>query len=123
MKEYKVWWNEQKLSCGDLWQGSNRLFVTWDGKPLFTYTLTNWMPKFLLRHNLPKLTPHGIRHTFASLLAKKIPIPELSRLLGHARISTTDIYVHNLLGETNADAGDMLEDMLISPEDLKTKQG
>ncbi len=113
LKEYKAWWNEQKLACGDLWQGSNRLFVTWDGKPLFTYALTNWMPEFLKRHNLPKLTPHGIRHTFASLLAKKIPIPELSRLLGHARISTTDIYIHSLMRETNPDAGNMLEKMLI----------
>lgn len=123
MKQYKAWWNEQKLACGDLWQGSNRLFVTWDGKPLFTYTLTNWLPEFLKRYNLPKLTPHGIRHTFASLLAKKIPVPELSRLLGHARISTTDIYVHNLLGETNAAAGDMLEDMLIGQNTSQTKKG
>lgn len=123
MKEYKAWWNEQKLACGDLWQGSNLLFVTWDGKPLFTYTLTNWMPEFLQRHSLPKLTPHGIRHTFASLLAKEIPIPELSRLLGHARISTTDIYVHNLLGETNAAAGDVLESMLIAPKVSQIKNG
>lgn len=117
LKLYKVWWNEQKLACGDLWQGSNRLFVTWDGRPLFTYTLTNWLPEFLQRHNLPKITPHGIRHTFASLLAKKIPVPELSRLLGHARISTTDIYVHNLLGETSETAGDFLETILIEEND------
>lgn len=123
MKQYKSWWNEQKLACGDLWQDSNRLFVTWDGRPLFTYTLTNWLPEFLHRHNLPKITPHGIRHTFASLLAKKIPVPELSRLLGHAQISTTDIYVHNLLRETNAAAGDMLENMLIEQNTTQIKQG
>ena len=39
LKLYKVFWNEQKLSRGDLWQKSNHLFVTWDGRPLFTYIL------------------------------------------------------------------------------------
>lgn len=113
LRAYKSWWNEQKLSCGELWQGSNRLFITWDGRPLYTYSLANWMPDFLKRHNLPKLTPHGIRHTFASLLAKKISIPELAKLLGHARPSTTsDIYVHFLKDNSNA-AANLLEDMLV----------
>ena len=123
LKQYKAWWNEQRLACGDMWQKSNKLFVTWDGKPLFTYTLTNWLPEFLQRHNLQKLTPHGIRHTFASLLAKKIPIPELANLLGHARPSTTsDIYVH-FIEDSGEQAGNMLEEMLIDKEIPKQKQG
>jgi len=124
LKQYKAWWNEQKLACGkDIWQNSNRLFITCNGRPLFTYTLTNWLPKFLEIHNLPKLTPHGIRHTFASLLAKKISIPKLSGLLGHARPSTTDIYIHGLLEESDNNAGNMLEDMLIEKEIIQQKQG
>lgn len=123
LKQYKAWWNEQKLACGDMWKGSNRLFVTWDGKPLFTYTLTNWFPGFLKRHNLQKLTPHGIRHTFASLLARKIPVPELANLLGHARPSTTsDIYVH-FIEDFGEQAGNMLEEMLVEKETSQQKQG
>ncbi len=114
LKDYKEWWEKKKSSCGDLWKGSDRLFVTWDGQPRFTYTLTNWMPDFLERHGLPKLTPHGIRHTFASLLAKKLPIPELAKLLGHGRPSTTsDIYTH-FLQDGNSEAANILEAMLIT---------
>lgn len=52
LKEYRKWWLEQKVKCWDLWQkeekelkGDNyvdpeRLFVTWEGKPTFTYILT-----------------------------------------------------------------------------------
>jgi len=58
------------------------------------------------------------------LLAKKIPIPELSGLLGHARVSTTYIYVHNLLGKTNKAAGDMLKNMFIEEQTIsQTTQG
>lgn len=120
LKEYKSWWEENKQSCEGLWQGSNRLFVTWDGRPLYTYALLNWMPEFLKRHNLPKISPHSLRHTFASLLAKKIPIPELSKLLGHGKPSTTsDIYVH-FLKEENSIAPVLLEDMLIQKSDNKS---
>jgi integrase len=123
LKQYKAWSNEERLKCGDLWQKSDRLFTSWDGRPMFTYSLTNWFPEFLQRHNLPKLTPHGIRHTFASLLAKKIPIPELANLLGHARPSTTsDIYVH-FIEDTGEQAGNMLEEMLIEKEVPQQKQG
>ena len=122
LKQYKTWWNEQKLTCGELWQNSDRLFVTQNGLPLYTYTLTNWFPKFLQRHNLQKLTPHGIRHTFASLLAKKIPVPELANLLGHARPSTTsDIYVH-FIEDTGENAGNLLEEMLIEQDTIQKKQ-
>ena len=68
LKEYRKHWLSMQLAAGDLWQKSNKLFVTWDGRPMFTYTLTNWFPEFLKRHNLPKITPHGLRHTMASLL-------------------------------------------------------
>lgn len=41
----------------------------------------------------PQLSPHAIRHTFASrLLDKGAPIEFISKLLGHQNTNTTDIY-------------------------------
>lgn len=41
----------------------------------------------------PQLSPHAIRHTFASrLLDKGAPIEFISKLLGHQNTETTDIY-------------------------------
>ncbi|HHY32382.1 MAG TPA: site-specific integrase [Firmicutes bacterium] len=34
LKQYKAAQAEHRLQVGDLWQGSNRLFTTWDGRPM-----------------------------------------------------------------------------------------
>lgn len=118
LKEYRKKWIEQRLSCGDLWQNSDRLFVTWDGRPMYTYTLTGWFPKFLEKHNLPKITPHGLRHSMASLLGSQgIEVAAVSKRLGHAKVSTTlDIYMH-VFKKADTVASDLLEKVLL--EDSK----
>lgn len=120
LKEYHECWLEQQLACGDLWHNSDRLFITWDGKPPFTYTLTNWFPEFLERHKLPKITPHGLRHTMASLLdAQGVETSAISKRLGHARISTTlDIYTH-VFKKADTAASNILERTLLS--NIKSK--
>src|SRR4051794_3275660 len=49
--------------------------------------------------NRPKLaqevTPHVLRHTFATLsIQKGISLPALKKVLGHDRLSTTEIYLN-----------------------------
>ena len=42
-----------------------------------------------------RATPHSLRHTFASYKAKAgVPMPMLKDMLGHAKLSTTQIYTH-----------------------------
>lgn len=42
---------------------------------------------------LQRLAPHALRHTFATQAARKMPPDVLQKLLGHASLSTTTIYV------------------------------
>jgi len=39
---------------------------------------------------------HSLRHTFATLAATEVPLPELAAYLGHASIATTGVYAHAL---------------------------
>jgi len=68
LAEYKDWYQEQILLLGDRWQNSNRLFVQEDGRPIQPATINQWLNKFTVAHNLPKITPHSLRHTNIMLL-------------------------------------------------------
>jgi site-specific recombinase XerD len=39
---------------------------------------------------------HSLRHTFATLAAMEVPLPELADYLGHSSIATTGVYAHAL---------------------------
>ncbi len=110
LKQFRAHQAQERLKAGDLWQGSERLFVTWDGRPMYPYTIGSWFPKFLKRHGLPHLNFHGLRHTSATLLINTgAPDKTVSGRLRHAKIGTTmDIYGH-YLKSADRDAADRLE--------------
>lgn len=46
--------------------------------------------------NAPQLSPHAIRHTYATHLAKQgVPTTTISKILGHEHISTSEKYVNS----------------------------
>jgi site-specific recombinase XerD len=50
------------------------------------------------------LTCHQLRHTFARHLVEAgVPVTSIQRLLGHARLRTTESYLHISDGQTQAD--------------------
>ena len=114
LKEYKLWYEEQKSLYGELWTNSNRLFVQADGKPMHPSSISKWFVKYVGTIGLPVINFHGLRHTNASLLvAQNVDIAVVSARLGHAQISTTlDFYVHPLLSH-NRKAGYALENLLL----------
>jgi integrase len=98
LRQYKKEWMKHRLKVGDLWQGTERLFTTFNGRPMNTYTVGKWFSKFLKKNGLPPLPFHGLRHTAATLLiAEGIPLKNVSARLGHSNINTTaNIYAHAL---------------------------
>lgn len=52
LKAYKKEQNKKRLKIGDLWQGSDRLFTTWDGKPGHPEWPSQWFPKFIKAYNI-----------------------------------------------------------------------
>lgn len=58
--------------------------------------LTEYFPKYIAKHGMPKMRFHDLRHTFASILINQdVPLLNVSTFLGHSDLSTTaNIYAH-----------------------------
>ena len=58
--------------------------------------LTEYFPKYIAKHGMPKMRFHDLRHACASLLLSNgISMKQIQIWLGHSTFSTTaDIYAH-----------------------------
>ena len=76
----------------------NNLFISKKGNPLSIRTMEDNFKKIILASNIKvyfKVTPHTLRHTFASHLNDKdVDILILQSLLGHSTPRSTEIYIH-----------------------------
>jgi len=96
--DYKHWWVEQRFSNGDRWIETNKLFIKENGGCMHPDSITDYTSKFYKAHNLPRFSPHSLRHSNISLMiAAGVDIKTVSVRAGHANISTTgNIYTHQI---------------------------
>lgn len=60
------------------------------GEPVTQWWVRNNLDKLITENDLPHVTMHGLRHTYASMLITKgVPIAEVSTQLGHSSIDIT----------------------------------
>ena len=62
LKQYRGWYLEQRLKNGDRWHDTDFLFVKDNGEPMIPDSITAWLRKFSMRHDLPHINPHAFRH-------------------------------------------------------------
>ena len=130
LKQYKREYSVYRFSVGTAWKGDGNLFIQDDGKLMGRSTPYQSFKRHLKRYNdwvrenpeeaakqgyepLPVIPLHGLRHSCATLLNYlDVNIIDISKVLGHAKSSTTmDIYAHSF-EEQNTEAANKLNDFI-----------
>jgi len=98
VKELKVW----KLRCPK--SERDLVFATEEGRPYHRKAISKILDRVIEAAAVKRLTPHGLRHTFASLLlADRVPVTEVAYVMGHKdSYVTLKVYAHFVREETGA---------------------
>lgn len=116
-----------------LWRAQTRcsrdkdlIFVHWH-TPINYWRFENLHHHFVERARLPRITPHGLRHAFASHAQRRgLTTADLQGLLGHASIQTTERYTHKDLRDLAEKAqriGFGAAEILFPPQPLGSDHG
>ena len=110
---------EYRKVCGNCYCYDNKdyIFVDELGKLMNPDYPSKSFPLFLVKHNLPRIRFHDLRHTCASLLlSQKVSMKKIQEWLGHSHYSTTaNIYAH-LDSESKNETADVMGEVLMNKE-------
>lgn len=85
-----------RAAAGEEAPGTKKMFLNHRGGPLTDRGVRYIFEKYIRRVSLKGgLSPHSLRHSFAThLLERGADLRAVQELLGHANVSTTQIYTH-----------------------------
>ncbi|WP_230491912.1 tyrosine-type recombinase/integrase [Lysinibacillus sphaericus] len=124
MKEIKEYSKEHKklqLASGEAWtpmrdnegQPINLLFTKNNGFPSHPDGMSGRWREIVERYELPKLTFHGLRHTYASfMISKNVNFKIIQEQLGHVNIQETINTYSHLTMEDKEKATDYFNSIL-----------
>ena len=94
----------EKLREGRLKEPSEHIVLDHKGRPYSPNALSLAFTRFVRDHDLPRVTLHGLRHSFATVASfQGVPLFDIGKALGHATPATTGrIYTH-LVDHTHED--------------------
>ena len=119
LRKLKTQQANDKIMLGSKWDYNfpDRIFTTYDGKPMNSNTPYNFLVKFCKRTGMKQVNVHSFRHLNASLLINNgVDVRTVSSCLGHSQTSTTlNIYAHSF-EEAKAKAMESVADVIMFKE-------
>ncbi|MBR1442718.1 MAG: tyrosine-type recombinase/integrase [Firmicutes bacterium] len=128
LMKYKAYCDEIKERLGDYYVKTieitypdgkkervinDRVFAAEDGSLMNPDSISAWMKRFVEKNDLPKFTPHSLRHTNASLMiANGVNVATVSKRLGHATVNTTTRVYSHAIQSADAKAANILSEKI-----------
>lgn len=108
--QIKIYFKNGKHFEGD----ENFIFTNQQGEWVHIHNFIRYFKRFIADHKLKQITPHGLRHTHASLLFSAGVEPKnISDRLGHSTVQITlDLYTH-ITEEQRTDTVDKLLEFMV----------
>ena len=108
--QIKIYFKNGKHFGGD----ENFIFTNNRGEWVHIHNFIRYFKRFIADHKLKQITPHGLRHTHASLLFSAGVEPKnISDRLGHSTVQITlDLYTH-ITEEQRSDTVDKLLEYMV----------
>ena len=109
-KLYK-WFEEADVNFGtrlDQYYVASNIYRT----PIYPHSLGQWLKALQKKYKIKRVTNHGLRHTYCSiLLSKNVPIQTVSKYMGHSDSTVTlQVYSH-FIPDTQEKALNVLDDL------------
>ncbi|MED4052962.1 tyrosine-type recombinase/integrase [Niallia taxi] len=94
---YKTWCKEFMLTYGHRLKEADFIFISHQsGTPITDNTIMYSIKRIIKKTGSNKITPHGLRHTHATLLiGQRIPVKVIADRLGNTPQMILDIYGHS----------------------------
>jgi len=74
-------------------QDPNAVFLNYKGGRLSPRSVQRHMGRYVIEAGVPDITPHGLRHSFAThLLDSGVDLRSIQEMLGHASLASTQVY-------------------------------
>ena len=115
LRAYHLRCRKEMRAIGKTPDADTSIFTKRDGGTLIPGTTAIWLRRFAQRHGLRPVTPHKLRHTFATLqIAYGTDIRTVAGVMGHSSPTTTlTIYAHQVKEASEKAARAMSE--ILSP--------
>ena len=90
-----------------------------DGTPPKPDQLTQGLLTLVRQKGLPRISLHGLRHSFASLAnSQNVPMFNISKALGHSSTAVTSAVYMHLFDDAVADVVSLVADAITGEETL-----
>lgn len=96
LREYQTWCKQIKLSFGKRWKKDDFILTSYQtAKPITDSTIIYALRRVIQKAEVKSITPHGLRHTHATLLiSKNVSVKVIADRLGNTPQMILDIYGH-----------------------------